>query len=187
MLPSTGGWLELRSRGGGGVRGVTCTFPSEAQCSSASPAPAESPPPASAPSPSSPSSSPSPPAHHHVTRQGRKRSRRRRGRKIRRKIIEGGGGGVGGRRGAGGAAGFTWRSRPPHLSVKLSSLLLQLGQSQSQLGAALQLLLPEGLGVLGRVGQQALLLDLEQEQEQQQKNQQGKQRSQKNPGQQRHC
>lgn len=51
-----------------------------------------------------------------------------------------------------------------HLGVELSSLLLQLSQSQSQFGAALQLLLPEGLRVLGRVGQQALLLDLEQQQ-----------------------
>lgn len=99
-----------------------------------------------------------------VTRQWR--SRRRRGEEEE----EGEDGGA--------EAGFTWRSRPPHLSVELSSLLLQLGQSQSQLGAALQLLLPEGLGVLGRVGQQALLLDLEQEQQQQ-----GNQRSQKNPGQ----
>ena len=50
--------------------------------------------------------------------------------------------------------------RKAHLATELGPLLLQLGQPQAQLGAALQLLLPQGLGVLGRVGQQALPLSL---------------------------
>lgn len=47
-----------------------------------------------------------------------------------------------------------------HLAAELSFLLLQLSQTQTQLGAALQLLLPQRMGVLGVMGQHALLLHL---------------------------